>query len=538
MLRAPQEPAVETAAVPVLQEKAAPTPPAPEVAESAAPVGPEGLAPVPVPMPESPEPVAVPEPVAEPVAEPAQSEAAQAASTAEPAPKPAPGPAPGPAPEVVAEATPEPAPEPAPEPTPEPETAAAPEAEAPSFDIVRVAPDGQALVAGRAAPGAEVQVDVDGAEATAVQADSAGRFVAFVDLPPSAQPRVLSLSTQAADTTAPAMQSAQSVIVAPITPAPPVVAPPLAEPSVAALPKPEPQPEPQPAPDSQTEAESRAEPVGLAQAAPVAKAPAVQTKAGQATAGQGSAQAPSEAEAAAAEATSTPSAPPATASEAPAPQGPASASAPTAPAVLLADESGIRVMQGAPATPSANAPGGIEAISYDAAGEVMLAGRATPGAALRFYLDEAAVAEGRAQGDGQWQATLAGVAPGTYRLRLDELGPDGVVSARYEIPFLREDPEALARATAALIAPAATAPGTPASEPAPEAAPGPVRAVAVTVQPGYTLWGIADRRYGSGFRYVSIFEANRDQIRDPDLIYPGQVFNLPDLPNTEPPGAR
>ncbi|MDT8327844.1 MAG: peptidoglycan-binding protein, partial [Roseovarius sp.] len=33
--------------------------------------------------------------------------------------------------------------------------------------------------------------------------------------------------------------------------------------------------------------------------------------------------------------------------------------------------------------------------------------------------------------------------------------------------------------------------------------------------------------YGDGVMYVRVFEANRDRIRDPDLIYPGQVFALP-----------
>ena len=50
----------------------------------------------------------------------------------------------------------------------------------------------------------------------------------------------------------------------------------------------------------------------------------------------------------------------------------------------------------------------------------------------------------------------------------------------------------------------------------------------VTVQPGNTLWAIARDRYGSGPAYVKVFEANRDRIRDPDLIYPGQVFSIPD----------
>ena len=50
----------------------------------------------------------------------------------------------------------------------------------------------------------------------------------------------------------------------------------------------------------------------------------------------------------------------------------------------------------------------------------------------------------------------------------------------------------------------------------------------ITVQPGNTLWGIASEKYGDGFLYVRVFEANTDRIRDPDLIYPGQIFTVPD----------
>ena len=49
----------------------------------------------------------------------------------------------------------------------------------------------------------------------------------------------------------------------------------------------------------------------------------------------------------------------------------------------------------------------------------------------------------------------------------------------------------------------------------------------MTVQPGNNLWTLARTHYGSGVRYTQIFTANRDQIRDPDLIYPGQIFNMP-----------
>ncbi len=47
------------------------------------------------------------------------------------------------------------------------------------------------------------------------------------------------------------------------------------------------------------------------------------------------------------------------------------------------------------------------------------------------------------------------------------------------------------------------------------------------IRAGDNLWTIARRVYGSGMKYSQIYGANRDQIRDPDLIYPGQVFDLP-----------
>jgi nucleoid-associated protein YgaU len=47
------------------------------------------------------------------------------------------------------------------------------------------------------------------------------------------------------------------------------------------------------------------------------------------------------------------------------------------------------------------------------------------------------------------------------------------------------------------------------------------------VSRGDSLWRISRRIYGHGIRYTVIYDANQDQIRNPDLIYPGQVFVLP-----------
>jgi nucleoid-associated protein YgaU len=47
------------------------------------------------------------------------------------------------------------------------------------------------------------------------------------------------------------------------------------------------------------------------------------------------------------------------------------------------------------------------------------------------------------------------------------------------------------------------------------------------IQPGNNLWRISRVIYGRGIEYTVIYQANRDRIRDPDLIYPGQIFATP-----------
>ena len=50
-----------------------------------------------------------------------------------------------------------------------------------------------------------------------------------------------------------------------------------------------------------------------------------------------------------------------------------------------------------------------------------------------------------------------------------------------------------------------------------------------TVQSGDTLWKIASEMYGSGGKYMKIFEANTNILENPDRIKPGQVLLIPDL---------
>ena len=68
-----------------------------------------------------------------------------------------------------------------------------------------------------------------------------------------------------------------------------------------------------------------------------------------------------------------------------------------------------------------------------------------------------------------------------------------------------------------------TAPAPPAT---PTAAPTPARTY--TVAAGDSLSKIAKKLYGDGGKWKRIFEANRDIIKNPDLIHPGQVLKIPD----------
>ncbi|MCT4369615.1 LysM peptidoglycan-binding domain-containing protein [Yangia mangrovi] len=290
----------------------------------------------------------------------------------------------------------------------------------PTFDLVRAEPGGLVTVAGRAEPGSEVVLLLDGKEELSSPVGGDGRFAAFFDLPAATEPQVLRLLMR---WNGKEIESEQEVILTP--PAPPLVA-----------------------------------------------EEGAQTGEGRELAAAGSGASQEQA----------------------------------APTVLLQDAGGVEVMQSA----QAMAPGGvaIDAITYDAEGGVALSGRGSGEAFLRVYLDNSEVTTLQVAANGRWQVALPQIAAGTYTLRVDQIGGDGKVSARAESPFRREPPEKLAAAAAEL--------------------PGAEEITAVTVQPGNTLWAIARERYGDGMAYVRLFEANKTQIRDPDLIYPGQIFAFPE----------
>ena len=420
---------------------------------------------------------------------------------------------------------------------------------APKLDLVRVSPDGDAVIAGIADPDAVVVFLVNGIEVARATADAGGNFVGLFDIPASDKPNSITVASERADGT---LISDESVLIAAI--AEPVIEEQIAEEKVAQaetvqndpviIPEtmqeenvvakveadtkePEPdageapmavvtEPVSQPPADTVVVSVENEQDVvssgttSQQQSEPSSKVVIEQTEEPEQAADQVATTEPAP-EALALDETpvqvqdSVTSIAPATVEPAPALNADKTEkTAPRdAPTIVVANSSGVKVLQPAqqPKAPTAASTANvvIDTITYDSAGEVALLGRGSGDGFVRIYLNDKPILTVPVDPDGSWSTPLADVDAGVYRLRIDEIAADGNVTSRVETPFQREEVEI-----------AADAPPT-----------------AVTVQPGSTLWAIAQDRFGEGIEYVRVYEANRDLIRDPDLIYPGQVFALP-----------
>ncbi|HEX8165100.1 MAG TPA: LysM peptidoglycan-binding domain-containing protein [Beijerinckiaceae bacterium] len=440
---------------------------------------------------------------------------------------------------------------------PAPPPPAPPEALAPSFDIVRVEPTGESVIAGRAAPGSTVELLRDGKPHARTLSDGSGLF-AFVPppFPPGSQEIVLQAT--APDGTRTRSRESVTVAVAERRDVKPLIALTTPDKPTVILSSPD---SPAPAPAEAKAAEPQARTAALPDAAK----------------------------------------PDAGAARPPAPQARPDA-APIVPVPGAA----------APPVPAAGPRAQVRIASVEAeeGGRLFVSGQAAPGATVRLYLNDTLIAPGGAGTDGRVSFAIGrGVRPGGYRVRLDDVDPvSGEVKSRAEVEFRMPAPLAVelppsaeplvtnlppapraaeerAVATAPSTLPSGRAPSAPASPPAAPApqppagpavtAPSPptpsppaaARSPAVAAAPdrtasaeaaapspeppraapreldpgtvlvpeintaivsrGDNLWRISKRVYGRGVRYTVIYRANEEQIRSPRLIYPGQVFVLP-----------
>lgn len=352
------------------------------------------------------------------------------------------------------------------QPSPQPEQPAAGNAaetaKVPAFDTVRVEKTGEAVIAGTAAPGADVVVMLDGKPIGETTANSDGAFVLVPTTPLPVGSGALTLQSKAPGATAPTPSQQSVAVIVPAADQP-------QEALVAVV-----------SPDQPTRVLQKPEP---------------KQDAGQAA-------------------------------------SPATPPAPEKPAKLVS----------------------IDAVDYDPAGNIVFSGQGNEGNTARVYIDNTFIGDAPVGADGHWTfSATAQVTPGVHTLRVDGLDSAGKVLNRVEVPFVREEQKKVAAATQQ-DQPAATQPAQPdasaktdsevtqqaSQQPAtpqpeaqqPAATPSKPKDGRVVIQPGNNLWTIARVLYGNGAKFTLLYEANKNQIRDPDRIYPGQVFKTPDVAPT------
>jgi nucleoid-associated protein YgaU len=413
----------------------------------------------------------------------------------------------------------------------------------PAFDILRVEPDGSIVIAGKAPSGSKVEILTGSKVVGETTAGPEGDFAVVIDDPlkpgthqivlrATDEAAVVAMSPETAVVSIPEQKDGQvlALVEQPGQPSKLITVP---EPMVATP----------PAPEAKPAAETAAAPEAAKPAAPAATAAA-----------------PVEAK----------------------PADPAPSE--TKPAEVAA----IDPKPAASDQPPSDLRVEVKAIEIEG-NKVFVAGVATPGGNVRAYANEILLGDARASDGGEFLVeALRDLPVGDYIVRADLLAKDGnKVLMRAQVPFRREagasvaavaapapvpavapaqpvaaapapssasvatapaapaQPAASAPETAVAAAPAAQPPAHKPVEPAAAAVPTPVVTLpaappsvtsaalqpvdgAVIIRRGDTLWRISRRVYGRGVRYSTIYLANQSQIEDPDRIWPGQVFKVPE----------
>nr|WP_321456789.1 LysM peptidoglycan-binding domain-containing protein [uncultured Cohaesibacter sp.] len=396
----------------------------------------------------------------------------------------------------------------------------------PTFDIVRVEPDGNTLVAGRASPGWTVELRNGNATLSTAVADVNGEWVMVLNDPLGQGVSDLSLSAQSKDgaevvtskssvTVARSDKDTGELLVVETTPgqASKVLT------SIA-----------NPASKDASSGEAKAASVQDPPAAAAAEKPIVseQTEAAQSQAemskvADGAADQTGEnlekpAAAAQPETAETGVEAPIDVASLAKPSAEASEAGSSNVAVANVDQ---KPAEGAPV--AAGQSVAIEAVEIE--GDMLfVAGAAEPaGALLRLYIDNGEIANGRSGETGRFLFdNNVSLDVGSHTVRVDMLdSANGAVLTRAEVSFDKQsDAKLVVNAQGTLgdkFQHGVSASGVS----------GAVQTKKVIIRRGDNLWTIARRVYGAGIRYSTIYDTNNDQIRDPHWIYPGQVFELP-----------
>jgi nucleoid-associated protein YgaU len=374
-------------------------------------------------------------------------------------------------------ALPESSPQPSTKPTPEAPRATTPAEPTvvPTFDVVVIDPSGEGVIAGRASPGWQVSVQSGETKVAAATADDQGEWSAVVEKPLAAGDHSLSLTITSPDGTR-ALTSQERVRVEVGTATKPAAA---SDTTASSAP---------------SQVKTPSSPASAAQSSAPATAPS----------------APSQAATAASpkvEQSSTPAA--------------------QAPAIDVAESRALPAGAEESKLASTGPKLVFKTVDYNdkdaARGSVAITGQSDPGATIKVYSGEELLGTVRADRDGRWSMVAEKtLSIGKHNFRAERIDTaTGAASARATVAIERlvpKPPEVAAketRETVTAAAPQGTSGGTFKTKDV------------YTVRRGDTLWAIAKRYFGSGLRYPTIFQDNRETINDPDLIHPQQQVKVP-----------
>ncbi len=157
---------------------------------------------------------------------------------------------------------------------------------------------------------------------------------------------------------------------------------------------------------------------------------------------------------------------------------------------------GSRILQGTGQAASESGDLLLETIDYGRDKRITLSGKSVAPRTVRAYLDNRYIGESPVNRTTErWSlVTRDEIAEGNYTVRLDQIDDTGAVRSRISLPFTK-----IYRGISGVV----------------------------EIEKGDNLWTISRKLYGQGHLYTVIYEMNKDQIRDPDLIYPEQVFSTP-----------
>jgi LysM repeat protein len=243
---------------------------------------------------------------------------------------------------------------------------------------------------------------------------------------------------------------------------------------------------------------------------------------------------------------------------------PAPSSEAAKPAVegLSATKTEVAGLGAALAGPSARSAADQSGPAFDLAriepsGDAVIAGRAAPGANVELMRNGERLDGAVADASGQFVIVPPRLPGGEYQLTLRAKSPDGsVLSSKQGVAVnIKQPPAPIKQAEASPSAErssggdvqkSTSAPPSPRLQAASQAADASPRTALANAAPdeaapareaaprgtrvvarGDSLWRISRITYGAGQQYAIVYRANRNQIRNPNIIHPGQVLVLP-----------